>query len=210
MPQSAVQEDTAFIVSPDCKATILFDESCVDEWVSALENQDHIVDVYIVTARRNIFDEIKTKAATVLGPVTVAEPEERAMSKGFAENLEYFRLDFLEPAEVARGDAFQAILPILWTIAGGVGPREECKGSQAWFIPKKSPFAVLLKEKEFTAFRTKLAERQDIRWVFLVTDSEENFATMRRKLGHRIECMQLYKSYLETFRLNTNELVSRL
>ena len=68
---------------------------------------------------------------------------------------------------------------------------------------------MLLKEKEFRAFRQKLAERKDIEWVFLVTDSEENFALMRRALGRKLECVQLYKSYLENFRLNTPELLAQ-
>jgi len=129
----------------------------------------------------------------------------RELRQGFEENLEYFRLDFVDPNQVARGDAFSAILPILWMMAGCRGSREDSKGSQQWFIPKHSPFAVLIKEKEFRAFRQKLAERKDIEWVFLVTDSEENFGLMRRALGRKFKCMQLYKSYLENFRLNTPE-----
>ena len=129
----------------------------------------------------------------------------RNLSEGFEENFEYARLDFLEPSSVARGDAFQAILPILWMMAGCHGKREDSKGSQAWFIPKHAPFAVLIKEKEFRAFRETLAERKDIEWVFLVTDSEENFGLMRRKLGRKFQCLQLYKSYLENFRINTPE-----
>jgi|CXWL01.1.fsa_nt_gi adenine-specific DNA-methyltransferase len=128
-----------------------------------------------------------------------------AMLNGFEENIEYFRLDFLDPAQVARGDAFQAIQPILWMMSGCSGEREDSKGSQSWFIPKHSPFAVLIKEKEFRVFCEKCEERKDIKWVFLVTDSEENFATMRRTLGRKYECVQLYKSYLENFRLNTQE-----
>jgi adenine-specific DNA-methyltransferase len=130
---------------------------------------------------------------------------DRELKSGFAENIEYLRLDFLDPAQVARGDAFQAILPILWMIAGCEGTREDSKGSQSWFIPKGSPFAVLIKEKEFRAFREKLAQRKDIQWVFLITDSEENFASMRRALARKAECVQLYKSYLENFRLNIQE-----
>lgn len=128
----------------------------------------------------------------------------RAMQDGFEENVEYLRLDFLDPNAVARGDAFQAILPILWMIASCEGPRQDSKGSQPWFFPKESPFAVLLREREFRSFRDKLAERPDVKFVFLVTDSEENFAMMRRSLGPRVQCAQLYKSYLETFRLNTD------
>jgi adenine-specific DNA-methyltransferase len=129
----------------------------------------------------------------------------RELAAGFEENIEYFRLDFLDPAQVARGDAFQAIMPILWMMAGCHGEREDSKGSQSWFIPKHSPFAVLIKEKEFRAFRKKCEERKDIEWVFIITDSEENFATMRRTLGRKYECVQLYKSYLENFRLNTQD-----
>jgi adenine-specific DNA-methyltransferase len=129
------------------------------------------------------------------------------LQDGFEENLEYFRLDFLNPNEVARGDAFQAILPILWMMAGCRGKREESKGSQAWFFPKQAPFAVLIKEKEFRVFREALAERKDIEWIFLVTDSEENFGLMRRSLGRKFHCVQLYKSYLENFRINTPEVL---
>jgi adenine-specific DNA-methyltransferase len=124
------------------------------------------------------------------------------MSEGFEENLEYFRLDFLDPDEVARGDSFKAILPVLWMMAGCRGEREDSKGSMPWFIPKRSPFAVLIRESEFRDFRAKLGERKDIEWLFLVTDSEENFSQMRRSLGRRYQCVQLYKNYLENFRIN--------
>ncbi len=132
----------------------------------------------------------------------------RAMSEGFDENLEYFRVDFLDPDEVARGDAFKAIVPILWMVAGCRGEREDSKGSMPWFIPKHSPFAVLIEEKQFRAFRLKLTERKEIEWVFLITDSEENFGAMRRVLGRKFECVQLYKSYLENFRINTQDALS--
>ena len=130
-----------------------------------------------------------------------------AVKDGLEENLEYMRLDFLNPNEVARGEAFQAILPILWMMAGCRGIREDSKGSQSWFIPKHAPFAVLTKEREFRSFRETLAERKDIEWIFLVTDSEENFVLMRRTLGRKFHCVQLYKSYLENFRINTPEVL---
>jgi adenine-specific DNA-methyltransferase len=134
-----------------------------------------------------------------------ADGEEIPLKEGFFENIEYFRLEFLDPHHVARGDAFQAVLPILWLMAGCRGKREDSKGSQAWFIPKHAPFAVLIKEKEFRTFREALGKRPDIEWVFLVTDSEENFGLMRRALGRKYQSVQLYKSYLENFRLNTPE-----
>jgi len=127
------------------------------------------------------------------------------LSNGFLENIEYFRLDFLDPDEVARGESFKAIIPILWMVAGCRGEREDSKGSTPWFIPKNSPYGVLIQEKQFRTFREKLGEREDIEWVFLITDSEENFGQMRRTLGRKYRCMQLYKSYLENFRINTQD-----
>ena len=149
---------------------------------------------YVVEGRREDGSEI---------PGTYSDG--RKLSSGFDENLEYYRLDFLDPDEVARGDAFKAIVPILWMVAGCLGEREDSKGSTPWFIPKHSPFAVLIQEKQFCGFREKLAERKDIEWVFLITDSEENFGQMRRTLGRKYECVQLYKSYLENFRINTQD-----
>jgi len=131
--------------------------------------------------------------------------DEGPMSDGFEENVDIFNIEFLDPDQVARGDAFKAIVPILWMVAGCRGEREDSRGSTPWFIPKDSPFAVLIQEKHFRGFREKLAERKDIEWVFLITDSEENFGQMRRTLGRKYECVQLYKSYLENFRINTQD-----
>ncbi len=131
--------------------------------------------------------------------------DEFPIADGFDENVEFFALDFLDPDEVARGDAFKAIVPILWMVAGCRGEREDSKDSAPWFIPKHSPFAVLIHEKQFRGFREKLAERKDIELAFIITDSEENFGQMRRTLGRKFECVQLYKSYLENFRINTQD-----
>ena len=117
--------------------------------------------------------------------------------------MEYFRLEFVDPNEVALGQAFESILPILWMRAGCIGERESSRGSTPWFIPKNSPYAVLIREKDFARFRNELRTRKDIKLVFLVTDSEENFRSMTRTLGGNYETVQLYKSYLENFRINT-------
>lgn len=68
---------------------------------------------------------------------------------GFDENVEYFRLDFLDPDEIARGDAFKTMLPVLWLVAGSRGERGDSKGSMPWFMPKHSPFAVLITRSSF-------------------------------------------------------------
>jgi adenine-specific DNA-methyltransferase len=129
----------------------------------------------------------------------------RAMSEGFEENAAYFKLDFLDPAEVTRGDKFESIVPILWTLAGCRGACDTSRGSGKWYLPKRNPFAVLLKEDVFGEFIPKLAERTDIEYVFLVTDSTETFHEMQRELGKKYRCIQLYRSYIDTFRINLIE-----
>ncbi len=128
---------------------------------------------------------------------------EREMSDGFDESVEYFRVDFVDPSDVERGDAFEGIFPILWLVAGAVGKRESRRGTTAWYIAKHSPFAVLIQETKFRDFQKELRERRDVRTIFLVTDSDDNFGLMRRELGRRYHCVQLYNSYLENFRINT-------
>ena len=43
------------------------------------------------------------------------------LKDGLSENIQYLELKFLDPTEVALGEEFQAILPILWAIAGSAG-----------------------------------------------------------------------------------------
>jgi len=124
------------------------------------------------------------------------------MAEGFEENAAYFKLDFLDPAEVSRGDRFEAIVPILWMFAGSQGRCTLARGAAPWFMPNDSPFAVLNKEDRFNAFHKELADRSDITHVFLVTDSVEAFQEMAGDLGPTYYCVQLYKSYLDTFKLN--------
>lgn len=126
----------------------------------------------------------------------------RPMSKGFEENVAYYRLDFLDPAEVKRGEMYSAILPILWMMAGASGDLELCKGTGKHHFPKACPFCVLLQEDHFKEFAAKLAERPDITHVFLVTDSVEAFHEMRSQIGKCKSCVQLYKSYLDNFKIN--------
>jgi adenine-specific DNA-methyltransferase len=127
------------------------------------------------------------------------------MAEGFEENAAYFKLDFLDPAEVTRGDKFEAIVPILWMLAECRGAPEVSRGSGKWFIPKQSQFAVLLKEDEFGGFSKALTAREDIQVVFLVTDSVDHFHRMSKALGKKYRCIRLYRSYIDTFRVNLTE-----
>jgi adenine-specific DNA-methyltransferase len=125
-----------------------------------------------------------------------------AMSEGFRENAQYLRLDFLDPADVGRGEKYEAVLPILWMMAGASGNLALSKGKGRYHFPRNSPFCVLLQEDHFRDFAAEVAERPDITHVFLVTDSVEAFHEMESLVGKGRRCVQLYKSYLDTFKIN--------
>lgn len=130
----------------------------------------------------------------------------RPMSQGFPENAQYFRLDFLDPSEVSRGDGYEAILPILWMMAGAIGKLDLASGQGKYHFPKDSPFAVLLREDHFKDFMGKVSERKNLRFLFLVTDSVEAFHEMTAQIGKGPRCVQLYKSYLDNFKINLSSL----
>jgi adenine-specific DNA-methyltransferase len=204
IPQSKVKKDSAFVISDGHPASILFDEEQADAWLEALEDQEHITDFYIVTNGKARFDELKTRINDMLGPIVVTEEEKRPMRYGFKANMEYFKLDFLEKDQVALGRQFREILPVLWLCAGSVGPRPELPKDEPipdMLILVHNPFAVLIDETRFAAFIEALAERNEITYVFLVTDSEEAFQEMAAQLKVP-NIIQLYRNYLENFMIN--------
>jgi len=124
-------------------------------------------------------------------------------SVGFEENVEFFRIDYLDPDEVDLGRQFEAILPSLWLAAGGVGDREIPPACQGFSIPPGSTYAVLFKESHFRQFRAAVEQRPDVTHVWLVTDSEEAYAEMVSELPRRLATSMLYRDYLRSFCINT-------
>ena len=152
-------------------------------------------------------------AAAITGKTPGGEPikgdykfiDEFPMADGFATNLEYFRLDFLEPGEVQMGRQFAAILPILWMMAGARGPRPEPPDAHApWLLPAGCPFAVLMQETRFKDFLRHVEARIDLTHIFVVTNSTDTVYKLRQEWPER-RVVQLYKDYLENFRINLTE-----
>ena len=202
VPQSKITADMAFFVDDEIQASILFDIQQAEAWLEALEDQEHITDFYLVTQDNRAFKSIKQQLQELLGPVQLEEEEKRPFKDGFAANLEYFKLDFLDPAEVQMGRQFAAILPILWMMAGARGPLPDAPDPHApWLIPMDCPFAVLIQEKRFKEFQRKIGDRQDITHIFIVTNSSSTYHSLREELkSHHV--VQLYKDYLQNFKIN--------
>ena len=215
LPQTLVKDTCPFIVSEDHKASILFDMDAADGWLEALEEQEHVTDFYIVTPTKKVFDGLKAQVVELLGPMLVSEDEKRPMSAGFAANLAYFKLDFLDKNRVALKRAFREILPLLWLKAGAVGARPELSARAAEpvvFAPEGSNFAVLLDEGRMAKLLQSLSSRKGLSHVFIVTDADESFKAMATEvvdtLGKKNPCLQvvqLYRDYLVNFMINKRQ-----
>ena len=215
LPQTLVKDPCPFIVSEGHKASVLFDPAAAEDWLEALDGQEHITDFYIVTPVKRVFDQLKAQVAELLGPILVPEEEKRPMSAGFAANLAYFKLDFLERERVSLRRAFREILPLLWLKAGALGPRAELKRGEpepVLFAPEGSNFVVLLDETRMGRLLKSLEGRIGLSQVFIVTDADESFKTMAQdvrevagKANPGLAVVQLYRDYLLNFMINKNQ-----
>ncbi|MEH6542023.1 DNA methyltransferase [Halopseudomonas sp.] len=215
LPQTLVKDPCPFIVSEGHKASVLFDPAAAEDWLEALDGQEHITDFYIVTPVKRVFDQLKAQVVELLGPLLVPEEEKRPMSAGFAANLAYFKLDFLDKERVSLRRAFREILPLLWLKAGAVGPRPELKRGEpepVLFAPEGSNFVVLLDETRMGRLLKSLAGRAGLSHVFIVTDADESFKTMAQdvrevagKANPGLAVVQLYRDYLLNFMINKNQ-----
>ena len=122
---------------------------------------------------------------------------------GFSENIEFYRLDYLDPDDIDLGCQFDAIHPALWLAAGGIGDRVKPDEAIGFSIPTCSRYGVLFKESRFRQFKEALQQRPEVTHVWLVTDSEEAYAEMRSALPGELTISMLYRDYLRSFRLNT-------
>jgi len=140
--------------------------------------------------------------------------EHRQMKDGFPANCIFFKLDFLNKTQVALGRQFRELLPMLWMKAGAIGTCPQLnsplfgRGAGGEAVPQmlilpENRFAVLTDEKAFSKFLESVNMYDDIRMVYLVTDSDSMYREMSRCFPKRQTC-QLYRDYLDNFRINVN------
>lgn len=125
------------------------------------------------------------------------------MEDGFAANVAYFKLGFLDKNAVALGRQFKEMLPTLWMKAGAHGPCPTIgEVPHDMLILPENKFAVLVDERQYMEFSAKLDAHPEIETVFIVTDSESGYRDMIAGLIVK-ECYQLYRDYLDNFRINS-------
>ena len=129
--------------------------------------------------------------------------ENMKISDGFKTNAAFFKLGFLDKNTVALGKQFKEMLPTLWMKAGAHGHCPDF-GEQTpdMLILPENKFAVLVDEKRYMEFVEKLDGHSEIETVFIVTDSESGYKDMIAGLNVK-EGYQLYRDYLDNFRINS-------
>jgi len=198
-------DDGPWFIDDETVVSILWDVQHQLNYVEKLSEADHVSDIYIVTTDSRAFRSVKILITDTLGPLIVFEEEERPLAIGFESNVDYFRLDFLDPQEVQMGRQFAAILPILWMMAGARGQRPAAPAAHApWLLPDGCPFVVLMQETRFKEFVRHVESRTDPTHVFIVTNSQDTVCKLRREWPE-LRVVQLYKDYLENFRINLSE-----
>ena len=130
--------------------------------------------------------------------------EKMNKSDGFKANAVFFKLGFLDKNAVALGRQFKEMLPTLWMKAGAHGP---CPIMESNKIPKiltlpENHFAVLTEENAFSQLEEELDKYPEIETVYIVTDYEPGYCAMAKSLKVKYT-YQLYRDYLDNFRLNT-------
>ena len=126
------------------------------------------------------------------------------MSDGFKANAAFFKLSFLDKTSIALGMQFKELLPVLWMKGGAIDKCPVLEGEELpnRLILPKNKMAVLIDEIFYPEFEEQLAQHPEIRTVFIVTDSEAAYREMIRAYESK-DCYQLYRDYLDNFRINT-------
>ena len=137
-------------------------------------------------------------------PIQGEHLDGRPYSEGFPENVSFFGLRYLNPDDVQLGTQFNAVHPALWLAAGGIGTLKKRLSPRGYFMPDASPYAVLFGPNRSADFLRSLANRAEVRFVWIVTDSPAVFADLRAQLPAGVNASMLYRDFLRNFEINTN------
>lgn len=130
--------------------------------------------------------------------------DKRPYSAGYEENVEFFRLDYLDAADIELGLRFGELLPLWWLQSGGIGDRDGIAdldfSKTTHVIPTGAPYAFLFDPSGMPALLAGLEERPDVTHAYVTTDTDEAFADLASQLPERLVVTQLYAKYLDMLR----------
>jgi len=127
--------------------------------------------------------------------------DEFPMADGFAENVEFLELLYLDRNVVSRSRAFESIAPLLWMKAGAQGVMIS-KEAPPFAAPPNASYAILFDVNSWPEFTSAIRKRADLRQVFVITDSLAQFQQVASELPTALEVSMLYEDYLRNFEIS--------
>ena len=126
------------------------------------------------------------------------------MADGFKSNVAYFKLGFLDKTSVRFGRQFREMLPTLWMKAGCYGPCPTLNGHDIpeYLVLPENHMAILNDNSCYARFSEEVQNNPEIETVYLVTDSDVDYRSMSKGLNVK-QTYQLYRDYLDNFRINS-------
>ena len=124
------------------------------------------------------------------------------MADGFKTNAAYFKLGFLDKASIRIGRQFREMLPILWMKAGCFGPVLVDQKVPEYMVLPENRMAILNDNSCFKRFAEEVGNALEIETDYLVTDSDADYRSMSKGLNVK-QTYQLYRDYLDNFRINS-------
>jgi adenine-specific DNA-methyltransferase len=138
-------------------------------------------------------------------PAPGAYLDGRSLADGFEENVQFARLDYLDPDRVELGLEWERLHPLLWLLAGGVGRwPDHLDGGAPFFIARERGYAVLLEPIGVTALVHDLGDDPSVKHVFVATDSEESLAQVAGGVGPERTAHMLPRDYLRHCRTQSD------
>ena len=129
--------------------------------------------------------------------------DEFNMSDGFEENAEFFTLTYEAALPVSHNLAFKKIAPLLWLRAGSFGERVDSVPAQGWEIVDS--YGLLVDLDTSSVFIKSIKKQAGIRVVYIVTNDDRRFQSLAKRLPETIEPVRLYESYLNNFKISSEE-----
>ena len=155
--------------------------------------------IFLSATQPRVMAAITGKDATG-GAIEGAYLDGSLLSDGFNENVTFLELTYQDGDNIAIGNGFEAIAPLLWQKAGGLGSIID-KPSRDFVISEDLRYAILFKDDSWPILKNRLEEiSTDIQNLFVITDSDSVFHRVVSE-AHVKQIDRLYESYLRSFEI---------
>lgn len=119
----------------------------------------------------------------------------RPLSEGFSDNAAFLQLEYLERDEIELGLALDRLQPLLWLAAEGAGPLRPADDAPAT-IDAAAGWAIVRRPSGTRSVARAIGDGARIGDVWVLTDSEDVFASVAAALPRDVRVVQLYDQLL--------------